>query len=279
MAEATDFAKIIGKIKNMRYPISHSTKEILGSSLFIAITGYLFLVIFQPFGAYTYQHRYKYLLLVPYALIAFVTYSVVTIWLKKHYTKWSLYNEASKIFYILVICSVLNYIYNIYFINLVPFSITHLLSMFFYTFSIAVPVSMIYVLGRYIYLSNFQLVSKEPTIAPSLGKKFSIQPDAGAGAIKFDEDSFLYAESDGNYSTIYYLNKGNTQKQLLRLSLKNLEKQLESSNIFRCHRSYIINMSKVTKMKGNAQGYKLCLEKTDVIIPVSRTYIAALKQY
>jgi len=94
-----------------------------------------------------------------------------------------------------------------------------------------------------------------------------------------EEDSFLFAESDGNYSTIYYNIDGNIEKQLLRLSLKSLEAQLESPNIFRCHRSYIINMGKVTKMKGNALGYKLYVDKTESIIPVSRSYVTALKQY
>src|SRR5262249_43314600 len=141
-------------ILRKRYPVSKSRKEILLSSLFIAVTGYLFLVVFQPFGAAAFTDRFKYLLFVPYAAIAFVVYSGANLFFKNR-KSWDLLKEMAKILGILFVCSVFNYVYNIYFINHVSFDPVHLLLMFFYTFAIAVPVSMIYILGRYIYLTRY----------------------------------------------------------------------------------------------------------------------------
>jgi len=66
--------------------------------------------------------------------------------------------------------------------------------------------------------------------------------------------------------------------KLLRSTIKQMEEQLKDHQSFiRCHRAYIVNMNQITNIEGNAQGYKLRLRKTDKDIPVSRTYIQALK--
>ena len=84
---------------------------------------------------------------------------------------------------------------------------------------------------------------------------------------------FLYAQSEGNYSNIFYLNSQIVEKQLLRISLKNLEEQIGDDTIFRCHRSYMINIQNSVHKKGNAQGFKISMKLTDEIVPVSRKYI------
>lgn len=274
--------KEITRIINRCYPISKSKKEILLSSLFIAVMGYLFLIVFQPFGAYTLLGYSKYILLAPYSIIAFLAYSTVNLIFKKPNPNWSLYKELLKIFYILIICSVFNYVYNIYFINDVSFSITHLLYMHLYTFAIAIPVSMIYILGRYLYLTASWGVSEEIISEPKTesvsGKILTITPDAGPDSLTLPEEDFLFAESEGNYTTVYYRYDDSFEKQLFRLSLKNLEEQLNSDSVIRCHRSFIVNTNRVEKMKGNAQGYKLFIEGTDTFVPVSRKNITEMKK-
>ena len=241
--------------------------------------GYLFLIVFQPFGAYTFSNKFKYLLLVPYAVIAFVVYATVNFLFQKQSTSWSVYKELVKIFCILIICSGLNYIYNIYFINHVAFNISHLFMMCLYTFAIAVPVSIIYILGRYIYLTKHWEIAEKVLPETIPDKILKIKAEAGSDILTLQENNFLYAESDGNYITIYYLDKHVLHRQMLRLSLKNLEIQLKTDGIIRCHRSFIVNISKIKKVKGNAQGYKLFIAGVESIVPVSRTYISKLQKY
>ncbi|GAK89214.1 hypothetical protein JCM19297_3738 [Nonlabens ulvanivorans] len=87
---------------------------------------------------------------------------------------------------------------------------------------------------------------------------------------------FVYAQSEGNYITIYYLDDNTLMHKLIRLSLKQLEIQLENlSQIKRCHRSYLINMQHITSIDGNARSLTIQLDKITTSIPVSRSFSKA----
>lgn len=270
--------KGITKIINQRYPISESRREIFLSSFFIAVMGYLFLIVFQPFGAHTFTNNYKYLLLAPYPIIAFVVYSGANLFFLKKSYNWNLNKELVKLLIVLLICSGFNYVYNIYFINHVSFSISHLLFMCLYTFAIAVPISMVYVLARYLYLTqSWNTFEEVVEKVKQTGELLNIIPDSGQDGLTLTENDFLYAESDGNYVTVHCLEEGVITNRLLRLSLKNLETQIQNKTVIRCHRSFIVNTGKVIKVKGNAQGYKLFIDGITDFVPVSRNYIPKVK--
>ena len=86
--------------------------------------------------------------------------------------------------------------------------------------------------------------------------------------------TFLFAKAEGNY-VMLYLKKGKELSRILkRISIKELEKQLGAiDQIDRTHRSYIVNLSFLEHVKGNAQGYQLTLQHGDSTIPVSRNMI------
>jgi hypothetical protein len=89
--------------------------------------------------------------------------------------------------------------------------------------------------------------------------------------LSFYPGQFLYAESDGNY-VVFYLNDENlVKKQIIRNSIRNIEQQLSGIPYFmRTHRSFIVNLKKVTSKQGNILGYQLKLNATEFKIPVSR---------
>ncbi|WP_343487062.1 LytTR family DNA-binding domain-containing protein [Allomuricauda sp. d1] len=80
----------------------------------------------------------------------------------------------------------------------------------------------------------------------------------------FESDEILYAESDGNYSTVH-LKDG--QKILLTKKLKEVNELLPSSCFFRIHNSYIVNLNKVKQFL-KTDGYVIL--ETNHKIPVSR---------
>jgi len=98
--------------------------------------------------------------------------------------------------------------------------------------------------------------------AKSLNKKITINTDGKL--LFFESDDILYAESDGNYSTIY-LNDG--QKILLTKKLKEVNELLPSNSFFRIHNSYIVNLNKVKEFL-KTDGYVIL--DTNHKIPVSR---------
>ena len=98
--------------------------------------------------------------------------------------------------------------------------------------------------------------------AKSLNKKITINTD---GKLMFLEaDEILYAESDGNYSTIF-LQDG--QKIVLTKKLKEVYQILPEDSFFRIHNSYVVNLGKIKEFL-KSDGYVVL--KTGQKIPVSR---------
>jgi DNA-binding LytR/AlgR family response regulator len=91
--------------------------------------------------------------------------------------------------------------------------------------------------------------------------------------------SFLFAEASDNYTAIHYNQNDLLQKVLYRITIKNLEVQTALANdIFRCHKSYLVNLNQVTHITGNAQGFKLHLLQNKFEIPVSRSLNSNIKE-
>lgn len=97
--------------------------------------------------------------------------------------------------------------------------------------------------------------------------------------LKITPSDFLFAQASDNYTAIHYLKNEVAQKVLYRTTIKNVETQTELvEEIFRCHKSYLVNLAKVTQITGNAQGYKLHLGNYNLEIPVSRNFNSTIKQ-
>ncbi|MRI00942.1 response regulator [Kriegella sp. EG-1] len=93
-------------------------------------------------------------------------------------------------------------------------------------------------------------------------KKITFNTD---GKLLFlDSEEILYAESDGNYSTIY-LSDG--QKLVLTKKLKEVNDLLPKDSFFRIHNSYIINLQKIKEFL-KTDGYVVLTSNHK--IPVSR---------
>ena len=96
----------------------------------------------------------------------------------------------------------------------------------------------------------------------SIHKRITLNTD---GKLLFlESDEILYAESDGNYSTIF-LTDG--QKIVLTKKLKEVNELLPSASFFRIHNSYIINLNKIKEFL-KTDGYVVL--KSNHKIPVSR---------
>ncbi len=87
-------------------------------------------------------------------------------------------------------------------------------------------------------------------------------------------DSIIYVEAMQNYVSICYRNTDNSiSKELHRNTISAVEEALNDHQIKRCHRSFLVNPSKIQSVSGNAQGLKLHFEEIDDTVPVSRKYI------
>jgi len=81
----------------------------------------------------------------------------------------------------------------------------------------------------------------------------------------------LFFHALDNYVVIHFIKDSNHIKEIIRTTLKKAKDDLhEYPNFFHCHKSYIVNLDKVIKVSGNAQGLKLHFDNVNEIIPVSR---------
>lgn len=96
----------------------------------------------------------------------------------------------------------------------------------------------------------------------SAQKKITINTDGKLLFLKSDE--ILYAESDGNYSTIFLIDG---QKIVLTKKLKEVNEILPADSFFRIHNSYIINLTKIKEFL-KTDGYVVL--QSNHKIPVSR---------
>jgi len=91
-------------------------------------------------------------------------------------------------------------------------------------------------------------------------------------------DDVLYLESQDNYLAVAWKQGDRPRSTLIRSSLKKQEESLAEPSLTRCHRSFIVNLSRVRRCQGNRHGLKLGLLGTDRVIPVSRAYTAEILQ-
>ncbi|RQO39055.1 hypothetical protein DBR39_08650 [Chryseobacterium sp. KBW03] len=259
------------------YPTSESFKEILISSLGAGISVYLFLIIFQPFGTENFHHPYKFALLFPYCIIFGASFFIANLTTSR-FTNWNIGSELVKIIIILFLGSVLSYFYNSLFLSHVELDLGNYFYMLLYSLAVGIPISVIYILSRYIYLKNVHEnmakdISQHLTVSIPGQQQSLLKISTQNTELIINENDFLCAQSMENYCTFYFLENNSVKKMLVRISLSNALQQIETGSIKKCHRSYIVNLGRIKNLKGNAQGYKLILPEIDFEIPVSRSFI------
>lgn len=123
-------------------------------------------------------------------------------------------------------------------------------------------------------------ISSPITDPKVLDNKLSLVAENGSTELEIIAEKVLFLKSDGNYVEIFFLNKeNNPEKKLLRNRLKVLGAQLPASLFYRCHKSYIVNLSHIHHVEGNARNLELHLTAADAIIPVSRLKSDQITQF
>ena len=92
-------------------------------------------------------------------------------------------------------------------------------------------------------------------------------------------DHILYIKAEGNYITIAYLKNGKIARTLFRNTMKYAADLLASNpSFYQSHRSWIVNLNRISGISGNSQGLRLRLESFDEEIPVARNNTAIFKK-
>jgi DNA-binding LytR/AlgR family response regulator len=92
-------------------------------------------------------------------------------------------------------------------------------------------------------------------------------------------EQLVYISAADNYVQIFYLENKQVKSKMLRATLRKIEDALvDYAQFYRCHRTFLVNLQKVQRISGNAQGYKLHLQDVEVTLPVSRSLNEEIQQ-
>ena len=109
-------------------------------------------------------------------------------------------------------------------------------------------------------------IGREDSTLPFMDEKRSLKLAITANAV-------LYVEAADNYVNICYLNMDKMVRYPLRNSMRAIEQICETNNIVRCHRSYYVNLRKVSAIQKGPDGLFAELDYAGAPhIPVSATY-------
>ncbi|MDA3842817.1 MAG: LytTR family DNA-binding domain-containing protein [Candidatus Kapabacteria bacterium] len=141
-----------------------------------------------------------------------------------------------------------------------------------------------------IVINRDRLLRDNLKTATELNEKIQIRNEFGTNMVFFASeymkdklaiaaDSILLIRSANNYIEVFWKEGDAVNNKMLRSSLsKTCDLLIDHKYLFRCHRSYVINVEKIIKIEGNYQGYKISLSDIDFSIPVSESYKSRLQE-
>jgi len=96
-------------------------------------------------------------------------------------------------------------------------------------------------------------------------------------SLELSVDQLYYVESDANYLKLAIMEDGKLQTKSIRLTIKQLEEATQGfTQLMRCHRAFVVNISHVTYFEGSANKGELHFDIIKDVIPVSKTYASTI---
>ena len=127
---------------------------------------------------------------------------------------------------------------------------------------------------RRMKLTRSDLVASDDEAMPEHTEIINLMDNNGTLKLSVKLDNLYYIKAEDNYINVFYQRSGTIASYMLRCKMKTIEDNCaESSSLMRCHRSYIVNIKKVSVLHNEADGFVLDFEREGLeSIPVSKTY-------
>lgn len=274
------------KFLNKPYPFNDDLKYNSIVIFFISVGVFVFLLLFQPFDISSLGTKDKYYLMLGLGLITFLALSINllfitsilnrmfanTTWnIKKEilWNIWILFTISSGYYFFCKKMGTLEFEYNIV--------ITLLLAAVF-------PISAL------IIINYSRILRLHLKFATELNKKLKENKNIQEKIVLFESDyqkdslsvkvsQILFIRSANNYIEVFWKENEIVKSQLVRCSLTKAEQTVkEEKFLFKCHRSYLVNINFIENVEATPQGYKLSFDKVDFSVPVSKNYSNRLSE-
>lgn len=127
---------------------------------------------------------------------------------------------------------------------------------------------------RKLTLTKSDAVESDDEVLPEHTEIINLMDNNGNLKLSVKLDNLYYIKAEDNYINVFYQRNGAIATYMLRCKMKTIEGNcVDSSSLRRCHRSYIVNIKKVSVMHNEAEGFILEFEREGLdSVPVSKTY-------
>lgn len=271
---------------NKPYPFNDDLKYNSKIIFFTSLGIFVFLFLFQPFDIGTLPTRQKYYLMTGFAVITFLALSLHLLIIPSLFSKkfssseWSIKKEI--LWNLWILFTILTgYFFLTKFLETMKFGFSMVIML---VLTAVIPLSVL------IIVNHNRMLRYHLKVADELNKKLKESKSVQEKIVYFDSDyqkdslaikvnSLLLIRSANNYIEIFWKENDKINNQMVRCSMVNAEEILkEHKFIFKCHRSYIINITHIDRIEGNSQEYKLFFESISFPIPVSKNLVTKLKE-
>ena len=275
---------VINYLKRPFPQVTKTTHKLIASILF-GVFVYVFLIVFQPFEVNLIKDSIP-LYLSGFGLITFiyllVGFFIFPLIFSSFFNpdKWTIGKNIVYIIITLMAIAISNWGYNLYFQD--SSSSQHgLLRFIFITTSVGIfPILiLLYFIENHLDKANRSIAKSVNTQIQNLSTKDNQIPKLLLTSENKNEDieielaQLICIKSEGNYALVSYKTEDQITKKMIRNTISNLEKSLKQyESIYRCHRSYLVNLQNVSQVTGNARNFNLSVTDLGFNIPVSRSF-------
>jgi hypothetical protein len=268
-------------------------RTVILTGIFVA----LFMVLFRPFGLVNLKIPYKFLFLSGYGVVTMLVLALMLFLppriFKSGFSEknWTVGKQILYLLTIVLFIGTGNYFYSLIFFRIGENLWRSILAFQGFTLLIGIfPIVTITLFSYNRYLrrnlleagdANDRIRRHPETAKHPAGEKIILKSATqNDDPVMLAPGELLFIRSDGNYLEIHFTQNGQLQRRIIRNTLNGImvKHRRHFPPLFRCHRSYIVNLNAVENVGGNAQGLLLKLKNCPAKVPVSRKFIPAFRQ-
>jgi len=257
-----------------QFPMPRTPRAKILLSLYIGILVFIFIVLFRPAQTEPLPFFENLIAAGVYAVSAVVVLFLSQLLLQKYVAG----NVCSRLR--LLLWSGLNFFlvgnsnsFVSFFIFRNTFTVRNYLSLQIGTFSTGI-VTVLIISLLYQNIRLKKIVTDDDLLVSDLDRKsrVTINPGHASNSLCLNSDQILMIKAMENYVVVFFINREDTLAQkTIRATMKQVEQDLNDNKVFlRCHRSYLINRTRATRLLKGKSGYRLELERIDETIPFAR---------
>lgn len=259
-------------------PYNYNFKKHLSIGAFLGGIVIFIMVFLQPFGTYSFESNYKYLIFFGFGWVLFMAYlgwaSVENIWYDRKNKNWTIQYEVISFLLFMLVVSLPIHFYNQVFLNdlfSAKFSGYAYLKHGLWFFQHSMVPIMLMLFPFFLYLRN----QFGELITPDALNEIEIAGINKQEKITIQKEELLFVKASENYVNIFYTEDNKVQQKIFRNTLTAIHQQ--APFLHKSHRSYLVNISAIKNISGNSQNAKIAFHHDGLDIPLSKSYYKTIK--